>query len=361
MLDKWSDPTILSWVALTLNSLVHSETGARPYELTFGSVDMAYFEFPDLLQTDVKSGSFLAKLNEKLRLVREISRAYQEALVSERMSNQLEEQTLFKAGDFVLFQQPDRKSKLQPLYQGPFQVVSQMKNDVEVRNLIRGNIIKVHVSRLKIFHGTLEDAKKMALLDNDQYEIDCLLAYKGDPLKRMRMTFLVRFKDTSEHWLEYSNDLAQTLQFEFYCNLHVELRPLLYTAAQTKTYLSQLNKTPITEVEPGDNVYVDLRCYGSDWFDTLNLPNQYFTRYMVLYTYENFNATRTRIKCYCPVFKERFIVNRDFVQRYGTIKALPHDSVLLDVTLVNQYPQVKPTRKDISALNLILYIANHHY
>jgi hypothetical protein len=108
----------------------------------------------------------------------------------QRTKNNPEGQTLYKPGDLVLFHYPERQYMLQPLLRGPFKVISQYKNDVELRNIIRGKIMKLHVSRLKIFHGTKQEAIKVAQLDNDEYEIDKLLAYKGDPLHRKRMDFL---------------------------------------------------------------------------------------------------------------------------------------------------------------------------
>jgi hypothetical protein len=101
---------------------------------------------------------------------------------------------------------------------------------------------------------------------------------------------------------------------------------------------------------------VDLRSYGALWYDSLDLPNLYGIKYMVEYVYLEFNASSTRIKCHCPVFDEYFIVNHDFVLRYGTIRALPPDSVLVDAAFTAKYPQVAPKPEHITALNIVLYI-----
>jgi hypothetical protein len=53
----------------------------------------------------------------------------------------------------------------------------------------------------------------MAMLDNDEYVIDSFLGYKGEPLERSKMDFLVRFADKTEVWLPWSKDLSNTVQF----------------------------------------------------------------------------------------------------------------------------------------------------
>jgi hypothetical protein len=294
----------------------HSETGHTPYELTFGSKDALHFRLPGTLDTSMHHTDYLERLNINLERIRELSAKFQQELVMQRTKNNPEVQTLYKPGDLVLFHYPERQSKLQLLYRGPFEVISQYKNDVEVRNIIRGNIMKLHVSRLKIFHGTKQEAIKVAQLDNDEYEIDKFLAYKGDPLHRKRMDFLIRFCDGAELWLPWSLDLYNTIPYETFCRANPELRPLLFPAKKAQEDIARLQQSVISEVYPGAIVFVDLRSYGSDWYDQLDLPNKYQTKYVVEYMYLDFLESNTRIRCYCEVFNEYFVVDRDFVQRY---------------------------------------------
>jgi hypothetical protein len=58
---------------------------------------------------------------------------------------------------------------LYPIYLGPYEVIRQVKNDVEVRDLVRGNIKVFHVERLKIFHGSKEEAFRLAKIDTDHH------------------------------------------------------------------------------------------------------------------------------------------------------------------------------------------------
>lgn len=354
LVHAWSDPAILSWIQLTLNSTNHSETNFTPYELTFGSKDALHFHLPEPFDSPDSSSAYLQRLNADLQKVRDASYEFQQKLARERTKLNPEIQTTFKPGDYVLLDNPDRVSKLQPRYRGPYEVLSQVKNDVEVRHLLRHNVMKLHVSKLKIFHGTREQAFKAAQLDSDEYEVDKFLAYRGDPLRRREMDFLVRFCDGSELWMPWSADLFQTVPYGVFCETHPELRPLLHTAKKASEDLRRLLRSAITEVSPGDIVYVDLRSYGAGWYDTLSIPDKYLTKYVLEYHYLDYDKDRTLIRCHCPVFDEYFIVDHDFVKRYGGMRSVPHGAVLIDKDFVAKYPELKPKLQLITARNIVL-------
>lgn len=338
--DSWSAPEVLCWVMHLLNSWTHSETGITPYEATFGSDEVEYFKFGNDSEA---SHEFVKHFSHNLRILRENSRKFQAELVEERKGDIT--QTQFKAGDFILYHMHQRENKLQPQFQGPFEVVSQRKNDITVRNLIRGNIFQVHVSRVKIFHGNRDEAFAMAQLDNDQYVIEKFLGYKGDPLERSNMDFLVRFADKSELWLPWSKDVSDTVQFETFCNANAELRILLLPANRVNRYLADINRQPITEVSPGDTVYVDLRTYQAAWYDELPFSDKYTRKYVLEYKYLRMKYNDTRVLMYCPVFNEEFWVKRDFVLRYGLIREKPANAILVDKAFADANPAVKPSNQ----------------
>jgi hypothetical protein len=92
-------------------------------------------------------------------------------------------------------------TKLTPRFEGPFIVERQYKNDVLCKHVILGTTKEFHVTRLKLFHGTIvEEASEIAMLDQDQFRIDCILAYRGNPLTRTTMSFEVKFIDGSILW-----------------------------------------------------------------------------------------------------------------------------------------------------------------
>ncbi len=65
---------------------------------------------------------------------------------------------------------------------GPYRVVSQTKNDVQVRSLVYDNILTFNLDHLKVFIGTEAEAKSIALLDKNQYLIKEVQAYRGDQI-----------------------------------------------------------------------------------------------------------------------------------------------------------------------------------
>ena len=102
-------------------------------------------------------------------------------------------------------------------YKGPYKVISQLKNGVECRHLCMKNIQTFHVERLKLFSGTREVGKKVAMLDFDQHFVDRVLYYRGNPSVRETMEFFVRFADGEERWVTWSKDLFETVQYEEFC------------------------------------------------------------------------------------------------------------------------------------------------
>jgi hypothetical protein len=181
------------------------------------------------------------------------------------------------------------------------------------------------------------------MIDADQHIIDKILAYRGDPLKRLSTSFLVRFMDKDEIWLPWSEDLFSTIAYEDYCRATPALYPLIFRLKETAKQLSILKKTPISRVKPGDEVFVDLRCYGYNWYSQLGLPNPDLKDYVLLYRYLNWTKEPFKIRVKCDVFNEEFEVDHVFVHCYGSIQDFNHNQmVLIDDSFILTYPQVLP-------------------
>lgn len=99
-------------------------------------------------------------------------------------------------------------------------------------------------------------------------------------MTRSVCTFLIWFEDNDLVWVPWSSDITETTQFEVFCNSRPELYTLLYSQLEAQKIIASLNRISITEVKPGDSVYVDLRFYGSGWYNALDT-----TRYLVLFGY----------------------------------------------------------------------------
>ena len=343
MLKRWRE--LLPAIQFMLNSVVNSETGVIPFEAHFGSQDFVYFRLPEGSDSTALAHSYIQALNENLQTLFELSKRHQDEIIKERTAGTPpEKQNMYQPGDFVLWQaNPDEPlpSKLSPKFIGPYIVLEQVKNAVSCKHVIQGYIKNFDVERLKIFHGDLEAAKKVAIIDNDQYTIRTIHSYRGDPMNRRTMDFLIEYEDGDKIWIPWSKDLFDSIPYEKYCRSVPELTPLVYTVEGWKQNEKLLNSKPISDVVPGDICFVDLRFLGHLWYDHhVPLPDKFSTLYLLeghYFVWENKKKTKISIKF--PVLNEVFVVSNDFIQRYGYRSRLPDKGyVLVDEKLINQTP-----------------------
>jgi len=314
----------------------------------FGSADGPYFRLPDSVDPSSITSAWVRGLDEDLRHIRAKSSAFQKELIKERTQDTPEDtQNCYQPGDFVLFQRDPtvpRPTKLASPYTGPFEVIQQKKNDVECRHLVMGNIRVLHVTRLKLFVGTREEAYKAALLDADQFVISKIHYWRGNPDKRSEMFFYVEFDDGDKVLLPYSKDLSAAAQFEDFVYSEPQLFPLRFNAADAPKRVTAMRKEPIRGVELHDVFYLDLRYWGYDWFDALDLPNAYVTTYVVQCEYVAW-VTRRRyrfVQVRCPLFDEVLFTLWDhyYVFAYGSIRELTTSHTLVTEQFCLLYPAV---------------------
>jgi hypothetical protein len=357
---KWSHPTVLPLIQFMLNSFDNSETGVIPFQAHFGSEDATYFNLPALKDGEEEDSllltqQYLQLLDKNLKTLYIISKKHQDQIAAERKKHSsLELQNTYQPGDFVLWQRDPNiplPTKLSPKFVGPYEVISQSRNDVTCRHVGLGHIKVFHVSRLKIFHGGAEEAKKVAMIDNNQFVINEFKAYRGDPKIRTSIEFEVLFEDGSLVWLPWSKDIFETIQYESYCRSRPELYPLIFDAKTSLKRISELNKTPINEVNPGDIALVDIRSYGAGWYDSLPLEDKHQTTYLVEYNYIKWKSTKhLKIEVYCPTFDETFTVDHAFVKFYGSWNEdnwvdSSFKFKLIDEAVIHKTPELLPKSK----------------
>ena len=139
--DRWSDPKVLPLVNFFLASFPTSETGGlTPFQLKYGSQDAGYFKLPTGLSPGQESSEYLRRLDADIQHIRRVSTELQEAIVRERLDG---ENTIprYVRGDLVLWDPRETPcdhlpSKLDSNYVGPFEVISQTKNDVKCRHVV---------------------------------------------------------------------------------------------------------------------------------------------------------------------------------------------------------------------------------
>jgi hypothetical protein len=348
--DRWSDPTIIYLVQYMLNAQVSSETGLSPFHAHFGTEDATYFRLPDSATVTQTTQEFVRLLDENLKTLWEISESVQRRHLEERGANvDPELQNQYQKGDLVLFQFNAKggpaPSKLAMKYMGPYEVLSQHKNDVECRHLSMKTVHKFDVCRLKIFTGSRDEAERVARIDHDQYELDCILYYRGNPSIRTTMEFWVRYKDGEEKWLTWSKDLFDTVQYEAFCRSKPPLFPLLFSAKEAAEKAKLLNKQAITKVQPGDRVFVDLRSRGgATWYNAIGLPDAEKLTYVLACEYGAWvSPKRLKIKLNCAITNEQFSVDHTFVVAYGSVHVFDATyMVLVDKKLCREYPTIMP-------------------
>ena len=143
-----------------------------------------------------------------------------------------------------------------------------------------------HVEELTLFIGDKEAAAAAALLDNDSFYIDSIIAHKGDPFHRTSMEFMIQWSDGEikwDRWNTSKENFSKTVQFRDYCNKYPELVRLLMTKEQEQENDRIVNQHGNIELKIGDTFYHDLESYGSEWYKKLKLPNTPEQRYYTLY------------------------------------------------------------------------------
>ena len=94
------------------------------------------------------------------------------------------------------------------------------------------------------------------------------------------MEFLVLFKSGDSVWLPYSQDIFRMVQFEEFCKITPGLYFLQYSHSVVETRKKLVKKQPITTLQPGETIYVDIRTWVEGWYQTLGLPDMFNTRYV---------------------------------------------------------------------------------
>ena len=352
---QWSKPSVLSLVFFILNSHISSETGISPFHAHFGTEAAIYFEPPAALTSDEQQHVFVRNLDANLRHLQNITQEFQNKLVLERTKdNPIDaHHNTYQPGDLVLFRESDERplpTKLSPRYKGPYEVLQQVKNDVECRHLGNGRVYPpFFVERLKRFYGSRDEAIRIARTDYGQFVISRILAYRGNPKKRTTVDFEVEFEDGDILWLPWSKDLFDSQPYEDYCRSLPQLCPLIYTQQEATSVIRTIKHAAVTLVQSGQVVYVNIRSYDTSnngsWYDTLTLADKYHTAYYMEHRYGHTTSNGRKIKIYCVLFDEEYVEDNEFVTFYGTNLTLPTDGVLITPTLATQHPDILPPRK----------------
>jgi hypothetical protein len=337
---SWSRPHVLGIIQFLLNSETSSETGLSPFEYTFGSADFKHFILPQQMVGSILSSDYLRMLNKDLQLVRMEAKRIQE--VEQQKRNISDPVNSYVIGDYILFDEASkgfRHDKLKTRYSGPYVITSVHKADITCKHIVTAKMKVFHMENIKLFVGSADEAYKAAQTDDDQFIIESIIDYRGDPGKRSGMTFLVLFEDNDQVWLQYNADFASTAPFECYCRSIRELEPLTMSEKQWRILKSQYNSAGVVDVVPGGKCYVDLKAWGTEFYWSIGL--NVGVRYMVECFYKKWTSDRRRkIDVHCPIFKQTFDWDATAVRLYGRNVELLDGMVLVDEHLIQQFPKL---------------------
>jgi len=313
IVDRWSDKTVLSLINFSLCSHATPENGDfTPFQLKYGTQDAEYFRLPANLTPGAQATELIRRLDEDLQTIRQISKELQERIVIERKKND-EPQAHYEVGDFVLWnprekQSDFKSSKLGPLWFGPYEVISQRNNDVTMKHMCVHTVEVQHMSRLKPFIASREEAIEKAKLDYNQFDIESIRYFTGNPHLRSSMMINVAFAYegvTEYKMLPYEANIDKTQQFDEYINRIPYLFPLRFLASEAKKEISRIKRQRITRMVPGDVVYLNLRYFDGEtnaWFDDLDLPDKDKTYYVRVRVTKWTNNRHNELEAHCQVF-----------------------------------------------------------
>jgi hypothetical protein len=200
------------------------------------------------------------------------------------------------------------------------------------------------VDRLSLFVGSDAQAERLALEDAEQDVIESIDGWRGDPSHRTTLEFWVKFRTNSDYvWLPWNEDFADSLPYEQYCLRYDCLKQLLMTVDALHAHQQELNRTAITLVQPGDEVYVSLRYFDFGAYDSHSfpLPSPHHIDYVVKMRYTQWDRDdHTKIEAIIPVFGDaRYSFKPWFVEAWGARRVLLPSMRLVDLAMMSAHEQ----------------------
>jgi hypothetical protein len=211
-----------------------------------------------------------------------------------------------------------------------------------MRHLADGSIKIFHLDQVKPFFGDPAEGRKVALADSDQYVIDVILAYRGDPTVRTTIELEVKFASGVVKWLPWTQALYDTIQYEDFCRSQPHLFPLLYLQKEATARITSLNRSPIDAVQLGNKFFLNLRYFGEAWYSSQDFPDSAHVSYFFEAVYEKWTSSKHyKIWAHVPVLKTRFELNHFLVFCFGTLRELPPNGVVVTPAFMKAHPCLK--------------------
>ena len=119
-----------------------------------------------------------------------------------------------------------------------------------------------------------------------------------------------------------------------------ELYILILSDKEAKNHIRETNKRRITNLEPGDIFYLDIRTYGYLWYDNLQLPESAFRTYVVKCVVQTWEIIGYKLYIVDEILHTEFTYRHFDVISYAYRRSIREGEVLIDVDFVKEYPQL---------------------
>ena len=137
------------------------------------------------------------------------------------------------------------------------------------------------------------------------------------------------------------------MPYEEFCRSRPELFPLIFTVKEADSKIKAIKAQPLTEVKPGDLVYIDLRFFGgATWYNSIGLPDSEKLNYVFKASYTTWTGRNHRsIWLQVELSHERYALDHYQVRAYGSQARFNPDSITLVTSqLILQHPMILPVQ-----------------
>ena len=128
-------------------------------------------------------------------------------------------------------------------------------------------------------------------------------------------------------------------QFERFCVETPGLYFLQYSFSVARSRIRDINLQPITI--PGHSINVNIRTFGELWYQAVQLPDMFTSRYIDKWTITGWKKEQLKLLGYSDVFDAHYILNHEGVMKWGRWFDLDDNMVEVTPELLQQYPLLR--------------------
>jgi hypothetical protein len=352
--ELWDQPEFYLACEAVLNDYADYETGISPNQMVYGNLQSVYMGLPDRIDTVEQHETYLQNINDCLDIIRPAADEYHAEIIAARKRNDLPVYNTYQVGDFVLFIRNPRNArhKFMKNAKGPYEVTKVSRGSYTCTHLSTNKEYVLHGSRLQIYPDTdREKAMQIASTDSDEFIVDKVIGYRGDPVAGRKYTsFLFKFKDGDLVWNKYCPDTITNDQWIEYVKSRPELRILLKPAREAGLYIANLRKEDINPMTYKPQFYLNLRALGFLYYHQCELPDYETLDYVVLAEFDGYcgrskGGFHTRANVYIPAFKKSLTnLDKYWFEAYASNDTL-NDEILITPQLIQQHPNILDTKE----------------